>query len=170
MKISIPVENGFLPDKYGKYAPADLQKYGHATCSFPITIEDVPEGTQSLALMFIDYDSTPVCGFMWIHWLMCNISPDTTLIPENASQNPLPEWRQGYNSMFHDMAAIDNDLTVAQAYEGPCPPDMDHTYTLRLFALDTELDLSEGYFLNQLHWAMQGHILEVAEVNVLSRS
>ena len=66
MKISLPTENGFLPDKYGKYAPAADRKYDHAVCSFPITIEEVPEGTQTLALTFIDYDSTPVCGFTWI--------------------------------------------------------------------------------------------------------
>lgn len=169
MKISIPTENGFLPDKYGKYAPVDEQKYAHAVCSFPITIEEVPEGTQSLALLFMDYDSTPVCGFPWIHWLMCGISPDTTLIPENASQNPQVEWVQGFNSTFHDLSSVDNDLTVAQAYIGPCPPDMDHTYTLRVYALDNEPDLSEGYFLNQFHWATLGHILETAEVNVMSR-
>lgn len=170
MKISIPIENGFLPDKYGKYAPQEEQKYGHAICSFPITVEDVPEGTQSLALAFIDYDSTPVCGFTWIHWLMCEISPDIKIIPENASQNPLPEWRQGFNSTFSDLSSVDDDLTVAQAYVGPCPPNADHTYTLRVYALDDHLDLSEGYFYNQLHWAMDGHIIETAEVNVLSRS
>lgn len=170
MKISIPIENGMLPDKYGKYASAEFTKYDHAICSFPIKIEDVPAGAQSLALAFFDFDSTPVCGFTWIHWLMCNIDPATKEIPENASQNPEPEWRQGYNSTFGNLADVNNDLTVAQAYVGPRPPDMDHTYTLRVFALDTELDLSEGYFVNQLHWAMQGHILETAEVDVVSRS
>ena len=98
MKISLPTENGFLPDKYGKYAPAADRKYDHAVCSFPITIEEVPEGTQTLALTFIDYDSTPVCGFTWIHWLMCEIDPNIGVIPEDASQNPQPEWRQGFNS------------------------------------------------------------------------
>ncbi len=170
MKISIPLENGFLPDKYGKYAPKELQRYGHAVCSFPITIEDVPENTQSLALSFIDYDSTPVCGFTWIHWIMCEIDPQTTEIPEGASQDPQPEWRQGFNSTFANLSAIDDDLTVAQAYVGPCPPDMDHTYTLRVYALDSHLDLSEGFFYNQLHWAMKGHIIETAEIDVMSRS
>ena len=156
MKISLPTENGFLPDKYGKYAPAANRKYDHAICSFPITIEEVPEGTQTLALTFIDYDSTPVCGFTWIHWLMCEIDPNIGVIPEDASQNPQPEWRQGFNSCFSNMEEIDNDLTVAQAYIGPRPPDADHTYTLRVYALDNHLDLAEGYFYNQLHWAMKG--------------
>ena len=152
MKISLPTENGFLPDKYGKYAPAADRKYDHAVCSFPITIEEVPEGTQTLALTFIDYDSTPVCGFTWIHWLMCEIDPNIGVIPEDASQNPQPEWRQGFNSCFSNMEEIDNDLTVAQAYIGPRPPDADHTYTLRVYALDNHLDLAEGYFYNQLHF------------------
>jgi Raf kinase inhibitor-like YbhB/YbcL family protein len=170
MKISIPIEKGFLPDKYGKYAPVELQKYGHAICSFPITIENVPEKAQSLAVSFIDYDSTPVCGFTWIHWIMCGIKPDTTLIPEGASQDPQPEWRQGFNSTFGNLSAIDEDLTVAQAYVGPCPPDMDHTYTLRVYALDIIPDLSEGFFYNQFHWTIKDHILEVAEIDILSRS
>lgn len=170
MKISIPIENGMLPDKYGKYAELEYKQYDKPVCSFPITIEEVPAGTRSLALTFIDYDSTPVCGFTWIHWIMCGISPDTKEIPENASQHPQPEWRQGFNSTFGDLSDVNNDLTVAQAYVGPCPPDMDHTYTLRVFALDEDLDLSEGFFFNQLHWAMQGHILDTAEVNVVSRS
>lgn len=170
MKISLPTENGFLPDKYGKYAPAADRKYDHAVCSFPITIEEVPEGTQTLALTFIDYDSTPVCGFTWIHWLMCEIDPNIGVIPEDASQNPQPEWRQGFNSCFSNMEEIDNDLTVAQAYIGPRPPDADHTYTLRVYALDNHLDLAEGYFYNQLHWAMKGHIIETAEFDVISRS
>lgn len=170
MKISIPTENGFLPDKYGKYSSAADRKYDHAICSFPITIDEVPEEAQSLALAFIDYDSTPVCGFTWIHWIMCGIDPQTKEIPEDASQHPQPQWRQGFNSTFGDLAGVNNDLTVAQAYVGPCPPDADHTYTLRVYALDTQLDLAEGYFYNQLHWAMQGHIIATAEVNVISRS
>lgn len=170
MKITIPEENGFLPDKYGKYAPESNKKYDHTVCSFPITIEGVPSNAQSLALTFIDFDSTPVCGFTWIHWIMCGIAPDTMLIPENASQNPDAQWRQGYNSTFGDLADVNNDLTVAQAYIGPRPPDMDHTYTLRVYALDTQLDLAEGYFYNQLHWAIQGHIIDMAEVNVISRA
>ena len=33
MKISLPTENGFLPDKYGKYAPAADRKYDHTVWS-----------------------------------------------------------------------------------------------------------------------------------------
>ena len=79
--------------------------------------------------------------------------------------------RQGFNSCFSNMEETDNDLTVAQAYElAPRPPDADHTYTLRVYALDNHLDLAEGYFYNQLHWAMQGHLIETAEYDVISRS
>lgn len=170
MKISIPLKNGFLPDEYGKYAPEINKKHDHTVCSFPISISEVPKQTQSLALAFIDFDSTPVCGFPWIHWLMCEIDPATVLIPENASQNPASNWIQGFNSTYGNLACVNNDLQVAQAYVGPCPPDQDHTYTLRVYALDTHLDLKNGYFLNQFHWAIQGHIIEMAELNVVSRS
>ena len=46
---------------------------------------------------------------------MCEIDPNIGVIPEDASQNPQPEWRQGFNSCFSNMEEIDNDLTVAQA-------------------------------------------------------
>ena len=42
------------------------------------------------------------------------------------------------------------------------PPNRDHTYTLKVFALDTTLDLQPGFYLNQMTAAMRGHILDSA--------
>lgn len=88
MKIAIPLdEKGMLPDRFGKYSSPELRRDGNNICSFPIEVSGVPEGTKSLALSLVDYDSIPVCGFAWIHWAACGVSPDTVLIPENASHS-----------------------------------------------------------------------------------
>ncbi len=59
---------------------------------------------------------------------------------------------------------------IIRGYIGPCPPDKDHRYTLRVYALDTTLDLEPGYFANTFHWAVKDHILEVTEINFWSRA
>ena len=69
MQVSVPLENGLLADEYGKYAPASAMLADHPIKSFPISISDAPAATKSFALVFVDFDSTPVCGFTWIHWL-----------------------------------------------------------------------------------------------------
>jgi Raf kinase inhibitor-like YbhB/YbcL family protein len=50
-------------------------------------------------------------------------------------------------------------------YKGPCPPPgKPHRYFFKLYALDTELTLKEGSDKKQLEKAMEGHILEKAEL------
>ena len=68
MRIFVELDNGLLPDRFGKHAPEAYQLDGHPVRSFPIEIADVPEGARSLALTFLDYDAVPVGGFCWIHW------------------------------------------------------------------------------------------------------
>jgi len=49
-------------------------------------------------------------------------------------------------------------------YMGPCPPSGTHRYYARLFALDTELNLAPGATKDQLSQAMEGHVLDRAEL------
>lgn len=42
------------------------------------------------------------------------------------------------------------------------PPDQPHLYELHVYALDIELDLQNGFYLNELHHAMNDHILDTA--------
>ena len=44
-------------------------------------------------------------------------------------------------------------------YDGPDPPDGEHTYRFKLFALDTALDLSQSANKREVGAAMDGHIL-----------
>lgn len=159
MKITVRLENGLLPDKYGKYSSVKIG--GSPSVSFPIKIDGVPGNAKSLALIFLDHDSIPVCGFAWIHWLAVNIPADIKEIPENASQDCAFGMIQGKSS---------SSGVLKNRYGGPMPPDKTHTYTLTLFALDTDLKLSEGFSMQELNAAMEDHILDKAEVQLPSRS
>lgn len=170
MKIMLPIRNGMLPDKYGKYAPPECKTHGTPTVSFPFTIEEAPEGTKSFALVMLDYDSTPVCGFPWIHWIMCDLAGNSKGLPENASASGAGGIVQGRNSSASRFIG-ERDPRVFCRYNGPQPPDKDHEYTVTLYALDVpSLGLAEGFFLSDLMHAMKGHILAAAEVGVWSRA
>ena len=170
MRVSIPLENGYLPDRHGKYAPPECTVDKHPCVSFPIEIAEVPEGAQSLALAFIDYDAIPVGGFCWIHWTACNIAPDTALIPDNASALESIPMVQGLNSDWSPLAGAHKNPAVICRYAGPFPPNADHEYTLEVYALDCMLDLEEGFYLNELRRAMRGHVLEKVEIDFMSRA
>lgn len=109
----------------------------------PLMISDIPEGTVSLALINDDPDA-PMGT--WNHWIIWNLKP----IPE--IQEDFAPGTQGKNSWGR------ND------YGGPCPPSGTHRYFFKLYALDSELDLVEGATKTALETAMEGHILEQAEL------
>lgn len=170
MYAEVELEGGMLPDRFGKYAKEDDKLDGRPVRSFPIHINEVPQQAVSLALTFVDWDAIPVTGFCWIHWTACNIAADTTLIPENASVSSDLSWVQGANSNWSALAGNLRDPQLIYRYSGPRPPDRPHLYTLTLFALDTMLDLEEGYYLNDFRHAALGHILTRCSLEILSRS
>ena len=126
----------------------------------PLAWSGLPEGTKSLVLIVDDPDAPdPKAPKMtWVHWLLYNISPDTTGLSENIQVKDLPQGtKQGINDWKRT------------GYGGPCPPIGRHRYFHKLYALDTVLpDLGE---LNrgepakaQLEGAMQGKIIGQAEL------
>lgn len=112
----------------------------------PLQISDVPAGTMSLALVSDDPDA-PMGT--WVHWLLWNISPAVTAIPEND----VP-------------AGVSQGTTSWQkpGYGGPCPPSGTHRYFFKLYALDAILNLSATAGKKDLESAMKGHILAQAEL------
>ena len=52
-------------------------------------------------------------------------------------------------------------------YFGPCPPDREHRYFFKLYALDTLLDIQKKATKQQVEKAMEGHIL--AETELMGR-
>ena len=49
-------------------------------------------------------------------------------------------------------------------YIGPCPPDREHRYFFKLYALDTKLTGAKIANKADLEAAMKGHIIEQAEL------
>ena len=161
-------KNGMVPDRYAKYADA-AHLYAQApTTSFPFEVEDIPRQARSLALAFTDYDSIPVCGFPWIHWCACGIPASAATFPEDASNQRFAGMVQGKNSSASRLVGSRDPLLTCR-YNGPQPPDRDHTYTLRVFALDNAPQLREGFWLNELLHAMEGHILDQAVAQLPAR-
>lgn len=159
------MENGYFEDKYGRYG-TQLNRNGKCTYSFPFSIEDAPEGTESFCGIFYDMDDVPASGFVWIHWTFCNLTE--TEVAENVSVNN-PNFVQGM-STFHSIADGANDNKEEGAtYGGPAPEGGDHEYTLVVFALDTKLDLEEQFYMNEMVYAMEGHVLDKAVLKGMYR-
>ena len=112
----------------------------------PLSFTDPPEGTRSLALVVDDPDA-PVGTF--VHWLGWGIEPAAGGLEEGRAAPR--EGRNGFGTV---------------GYAGPCPPPGHgrHRYFFRLHALDAELDLEPGAEPDELERALDGHVLEVAEL------
>jgi Raf kinase inhibitor-like YbhB/YbcL family protein len=111
-----------------------------------LSFADVPEGARSLALIVDDPDA-PVGTFD--HWLAWGIDPDAGGIDEGEAAPR--EGRNGFG---------------VPGYSGPCPPPGHgpHRYVFRLHALDTELDLQPGGDRGELERALEGRVLETADL------
>ena len=108
-----------------------------------LTIEDIPEAAQSLALIMDDPDA-PMGT--WVHWVVFDI-PVTNKVGENSIPGKL-----GTNDFGR------------KNYGGPCPPSGTHRYFFKIYALDQKLDLQEGVSKEDLEQAMEGHVLDQAEL------
>jgi Raf kinase inhibitor-like YbhB/YbcL family protein len=118
----------------------------------PLSWNEPPSGTRSLALILDDPDAP---AGTWVHWVIYNLPAASRALYENVSpkQTELPDKsRQGNNSGKHT------------GYMGPCPPSGTHRYFFKLYALDTALQLPPGATKEQLLGAMQGHVLAQAEL------
>lgn len=162
MKITVSLENGFLLDKYSKYASEKVSE--QPVISFPIKIEDLPKDTRFLAVSLIDYDAVPRTGFPFIHWLAADV-PATTEIPEDLSRNfDGPQGKNSWNSRFYDF----DDQYVMNHYAGPVPPDKPHHYTVKVYALNSSTNLEQGFFLNEFYDALKNKTIAEAETRVLA--
>src|SRR3990167_4856575 len=62
------------------------------------------------------------------------------------------------NSKFE--GAVEGHTSFGKpGYGGPCPPDREHRYFFKLYALDTELSLDKSATKRELERAMGDHIL-----------
>ncbi len=110
----------------------------------PLTIENIPPGTKSLALIMDDPDAP---NGVFNHWVIWNIRPMEMII-ENS--RPGTEGKNSYGKSI---------------YQGPCPPPGGpHRYFFRVYALDTLLNIRPGSDKATLEKAMQEHILASGEI------
>ncbi|PIP73860.1 MAG: YbhB/YbcL family Raf kinase inhibitor-like protein [Candidatus Lloydbacteria bacterium CG22_combo_CG10-13_8_21_14_all_47_15] len=114
----------------------------------PLSFSEVPAGTESFAIIVDDPDATG--GRTFTHWIIWNIPADTREIKEG-------EVPSGAVQGMTDFGKV--------GYGGPCPPkgNAPHRYFFKLYALNSELSISEGAPMIELLRAMEGHILEQAE-------
>ena len=109
----------------------------------PLTIDEIPQESKSLALIVDDPDAS---GGMWVHWVVFNI-PVTSKIDEASIPG-----KQGINDFGR------------KNYGGPCPPSGTHRYFFKIYALDEMLDAEEGISKEELESSMESHILDKAEL------
>ncbi|AXQ78594.1 YbhB/YbcL family Raf kinase inhibitor-like protein [Streptococcus chenjunshii] len=165
MKIITEFVNHVLPDHYSKHT--DELVLGNAVVSFPFEVQDVPDGAKTLAWTFVDYDSIPVCGFAYIHWCAANVPANKTSIEADFSRLDV-QHLHGKNSLVSKFLSTDFSA-IENGYIGPYPPDKDHSYTLTVYALDGALDLENGFYMNELLHAIEGHVLAEAEASFIGR-
>ena len=118
----------------------------------------MPLNRQKVLRFFLeDKDAFPISGgFSWIHWVAANITK--TKIAENESQNA-QDFVQGINSWI-SIQGGNQSKELSSFYGGMAPPNEPHTYELHVFALDTLLDLQNGFILHEMFRKMDGHILD----------
>ncbi len=185
----IPGDYAFcLPD------PATHATFGHNN-NPQLSWSDVPEGTQSFALICSDDDAPTVADDVnqegrevpadlaraeFFHWVVVDIPPDcrrfdsgefaSGVVEHGKERGPGPHGtRQGlndYTSWFQGDVGMEGEY---HGYDGPCPPWNDariHTYTFTLYALDMERCPVSGSFTgNDVRHAIEGHVLATASLS-----
>ena len=129
----MPIEIGY---KNGNETPA-------------LSINGIPEGTKSLALIMDDPDAMGAVGKVWVHWVVWNIDPTREFITGNPQESKFVEGMTDFGEV---------------GYGGPAPPDKRHTYVFKLYALDTKLDLPTESSKADVEKAMEGHIIEQTQL------
>ena len=104
-----------------------------------ISFNRPPSSTTTLALIMDDPDAMGAVGKVWLHWLQYH----------NLTQSSPVEGKTDFDEI---------------GYGGPAPPDKRHTYVFKAYALDTELELKEGFSKQELEGAMKDHILAEAKL------
>lgn len=148
LRITSPVfaADGDIPEKY--------------TCQGediapPLHWEGVPDNAKSLVLIVDDPDAPdPAAPRMtWVHWLLYNIPPESSGLPEGATASDLPPGTlEGVNDWQR------------AGYGGPCPPIGRHRYFHKLYALDTLLPDLKQPDKSALEAAMKEHVIEQSQL------
>jgi len=114
----------------------------------PLSWTGIPQGTKSLTLIVDDPDAP---GGTWVHWVLYNLPVELSGINEGVKNIGM----DGYNDFNKP------------GYGGPCPPKgSTHRYFIKLYALDTLLNLKPGASKHVVERAMQNHVLAQGQLVV----
>lgn len=112
----------------------------------PLKFIDVPSSSKSLVLIVDDPDAP---SKTWVHWVVYNIDPKTSIIEENSKPETGVEGITDFGK---------------PGWGGPCPPSGTHRYFFKLYALDAVLDLSQNSDKKTVEEKMKSHILDSSEL------
>ena len=114
--------------------------YKHENKQPNVEFSSVPTETKTLAIIMDDPDAMKAVGKVWVHWLT-------------------------YHNVADSNSKIEGKTDFGEiGYGGPAPPDGRHTYIFKGYALDTSLNLTEGYSKQELEDAIKGHIIAEAKL------
>jgi Raf kinase inhibitor-like YbhB/YbcL family protein len=127
-------DHTLIPDRYS---------YEGGNISPPLEWGGIPDGTAELVLLCEDPDA-PSGTFP--HWVVTRISPTTTGVAEGELPEGGTAGRNGFGTL---------------GWGGPRPPigDEPHRYFFRLAAADRPLDVGEGASVDEVHAALEGHLI-----------
>lgn len=129
--------NGYIPSKF----TADGEKINPR-----LFIQGAPQGAASLVLIVDDPDAP---SGTFTHWTVWNIDPGITEIAEDS----IPA------------GVVQGPTSIGDpGYVPPAPPSGTHRYYFKIYALDKKLDLPLTANVRELLEAMDGHILDKAEL------
>lgn len=124
--------------------------------------DNVPEGTQSFALIMEDPEAPYGVG---IHWVVYDLKADRRRLKGGAGNE------FGYARPLHTLTQGLTDFGNNR-YGGPCPPKRSgyHNYVFTLYALDIPtLGLKDGASKKAVLEAMEGHIIKEARLTGIHR-
>ncbi len=117
--------------------------------SLPVHWSGVPTNTRSMALVMSDPDAPNGVRY---HWALYNINPQQSRF--TAHLQGLPDGVQ-----------IAKNSWGKATYRGPCPPQGQHRYQIRLYALDKKLAFADTVTTQSLIHAMRNHVVGVARLD-----
>lgn len=140
-QLSVKLGFDFFPDEH--------------TCKGDDTSPKVNVNGLSQPFMALILDDPDAPENPFNHWVVWNIPP-VEAIPRNVGKVDRPPELDG---------AVQGTGTGLQVgYQGPCPPrGKEHRYFIRVYGLDSALDLDPGATREELDRAMQGHVKQYGE-------
>lgn len=130
-----------IPEEHG---------YAERNVNPPLRIDGVPDEAAALVLIVDDPDAREPAGTVWDHWLVWDIDPGREEIPEDWSPTEATEGQNDFGE---------------HGYGGPNPPDREHTYRFRLYAVDEPLGLPPSTDKEGLIDAMTGRTVAKARID-----